>query len=296
METEHQQFRAAWGYTYISFNERVLASFSWTRPSFPPRQHTRAASHQPGLLATWDTHTASMPRTQQERLLGSRPPTHHTAALYRSITDGNLLLLLCSIQVSPIWQFYPAYISWARWKKKTWTKQLKENHLWNKGNRPEGPISSTCIPTKLKAGFDREGRGLLTGGSVATTHTTSCWWPIPQGKTLQKRLNNWNRGITELINLEAIGYKVMEWAGGDRPSQQAERSFSKINLYPWTHIFPKGNHGVLSSLVWASPASARVGIIRKSPTSLNCAAAQQAKLHTGQQPTFFSKNTATLLT
>lgn len=72
--------------------------------------------------------------------------------------------------------------------------------------------------------------------------------------------------------------------------------FSTINLYPWTHIFPKGNLRVLFSFVWASRASAKVGIIRKSPTSLNCPAAQQAELHTGQQPTFFSKNTTTLLT
>lgn len=60
-ETAHQQFRAAWGCTYRSVSETVLASFSWTCPSFPPRnlprQHTRAARHQAGLLATWDTYS-----------------------------------------------------------------------------------------------------------------------------------------------------------------------------------------------------------------------------------------------
>lgn len=36
-------------------------------------------------------------------------------------------------QVSPTWQLFPKMtnISWRRWKKKTWRKQLKENHMWN---------------------------------------------------------------------------------------------------------------------------------------------------------------------
>lgn len=81
---------------------------------------------------------------------------------------------------------------------------------------------------------------------------------------------------------------------GRQTKTTGREKFSTINLYPQMHIFPIGNSRVLFSLVWASPASARVGIIRKSLTSLNYAAAQQTGLHTGQQPTFFSKNTDAL--
>lgn len=84
METEHQQFRAAWGYTYRSFNERVLPSFSWTCPSFPPRQHTRAACHQSGLLATRDSrsqHATATQHTVGETFGKQVSYPHHSNAL-----------------------------------------------------------------------------------------------------------------------------------------------------------------------------------------------------------------------
>lgn len=55
---------------------------------------------------------------------------------------------------------------------------------------------------------------------------------------------------------------------GRQTKTTGREKFSTINLYPQMHIFPMGNPRVLFSLVWASPASARMGIIRKSLTSL----------------------------
>lgn len=67
--------------------------------------------------------------------------------------------------------------------------------------------------------------------------------------------------------------------------------FSTVNLYPQMEI-PEGipYPRVLFCLAWASPAAARVEIIRKSLRSPNCAAVQQAGLETGQQPMFSSVN------
>lgn len=218
MEAEHQQFRAAWGCTYRSFSERQF-NFIFLDMSFICTQELTQAAYK-GCMPP--TRTAGNTRHTAHRVgvtFGKQVsyPLHNT-----SQQSWNWWQLTAAAILDPGVPDLGVLPSLHKLRQVE-----KENHLWNNSNRPEGPISSTCIITKLKAGLDREGRGLLAGDSVATTHIMSCWWPIPKGKTLQQRVNNWNRWITELINLGTIGCKVMGWSGGDRPSQQAERSFQQ---------------------------------------------------------------------